>query len=258
MVKGLPRFREHFREYQQEFVLIGGAACDEWFGARSLRFRATKDLDIVLLVEGLTPSFLRHFWTFIEDGGYQTRERSSGNHEYFRFLRPQQTDYPAKIELFSRQPDGIRLFEGQEIVPIKTGDDVSSLSAILMNDDYYRLILDTRETRNELPMVRIDGLIPLKAHAWLDLTRRKKAGENIDADDIKKHRNDVFRLALILPAGGRATLPISIRTDFREFIEAFPLESPSWPSILAALRNTIGRPPAPDTIRQALTDYFSL
>ncbi len=83
MVKGLPKFREHFSEYEQEFVLIGGAACDQWLGARSLQFRATKDLDIVLLVEGLTPAFLRHFWTFVKDGGYQTRERSSGDHAVF-------------------------------------------------------------------------------------------------------------------------------------------------------------------------------
>ena len=54
MVKGLSRFRKHFLEYEQEFVLIGGAACDEWFGARNLQFRATKDLDVVLLIEGLT------------------------------------------------------------------------------------------------------------------------------------------------------------------------------------------------------------
>ncbi len=258
MVKGLSLFRKHFLEYEQEFVLIGGAACDEWLGARNLQFRATKDLDVVLLIEGLTLSFLRHFWTFIKDGEYQTRERSSGNHEYFRFLRPKQTDYPDKIELFSRQPDGIKLFEGQEIVPIKTGEDVSSLSAILMNDVYYRLILDTRETRDDLPIVKIDGLIPLKARAWVDLTQRKMNGEHIDADDIKKHRNDVFRLALLLPAGGKTTLPSSIRTDLREFVEAFPVGSQAWPGIIAALRNTIRRPPAPNTMLQALTDYFAL
>jgi len=258
MVKGLSIFREHFRKYEQEFVLIGGAACDEWFNDRHLRFRATNDLDIVLLVEGLTPSFLHHFWTFIKNGEYQTRQRLSGDHEYFRFLWPKQADYPAMIELFSRQPDQIRLFEGQDIVPINIGEDSSSLSAILVNDDYYHLILNTRESRDGLPMVRIEGLIPLKAHAWLDLTRRNKAGDVVDTADIKKHRNDVFRLALILPEGGRATLPDSIRTDLSEFIEAFPLDSKVWPDIIAALRNTIGRPPPPDIIRQTVIDTFSL
>jgi len=258
MVRGLPKFREHFRDCEQEYVLIGGAACDQWFGARSLQFRATRDLDIVLLVEALSPSFLRSFWAFVKDGGYRTRERASGSHEYFRFLRPERNDYPAKLEIFSRQPDGIELFEGQEIVPIAAGEDVSSLSAILMDDSYYSLILDTREASNHLPMVRIEGLIPLKARAWLDMTRRKMNGEHIDADDIKKHRNDVFRLALLLPTQGRTDLPDAIRADLREFSEAFPGNSQVWQGITAALRNTIRQPPAPDIILQSLADHFAL
>ena len=31
MVRGLDLFRQRFREYEGSFVLIGGAACDEWF-----------------------------------------------------------------------------------------------------------------------------------------------------------------------------------------------------------------------------------
>jgi len=41
-------------------------------------------------------------------------------------------------------------------------------------------------------------LIPYKARAWLDLKARKAAGEKIDANNIKKHRNDVFRLLQLL------------------------------------------------------------
>ncbi len=78
MVRGLPKFREHFRDCEQEYVLIGGAACDQWFGARGLQFRATRDLDIVLLVEALSPSFLRSFWAFAKDGGYRRPLSSTG------------------------------------------------------------------------------------------------------------------------------------------------------------------------------------
>ena len=258
MVKGLPKFREHFRDYQDQFVLIGGAACDEWFGARNLRFRATNDLDIVLVVEAIKPSFLRHFWSFIQAGSYQTRERASGDHEYFRFLKPEQADYPAKMELFSRQPDGLALFDGQKIVPIGVGEEISSLSAILMNEDYYSLIVNCREAREELPMVRADGLIPLKARAWLDLTRRKQANENVDSDDIIKHRNDVFRLSMILSVGGQLALPDLIRADLRSFLAAFPASSQDWPHILSALRNTIRQPAAPESMRQILINYFSV
>jgi hypothetical protein len=48
MVKGLDLFRERLREFEGSFTLIGGAACDEWFTAQGLPFRATRDLDIVL------------------------------------------------------------------------------------------------------------------------------------------------------------------------------------------------------------------
>ena len=41
-------------------------------------FCATKDLDIVLIIEALDESFGNTFWKFIEDGGYQLREKSAG------------------------------------------------------------------------------------------------------------------------------------------------------------------------------------
>lgn len=258
MVKGIKKFRTHFRDYEQQFVLIGGAACDEWFMARNLTFRATKDLDIALVIEALTPAFQRHFWAFVRDGRYQVRERASGGHEYFRFLKPLKAGYPAKLELFSRQPEGLTLFDGQEIIPVRAGEDISSLSAILMNEDYYRLILNTRVTLDHLPMVRAEGLIPLKARAWLDLTRRKQDGVAVDADDIIKHRNDVFRLVLILPAGGQIALPEPIRADLRSFLKAFPADSPDWPNILDALRNTIRRPPNSESLREVMVNYFLL
>ena len=49
MVKGLDIFRERFRPFEGSFTLIGGAACDEWFTAQGVPFRATKDLDIEFL-----------------------------------------------------------------------------------------------------------------------------------------------------------------------------------------------------------------
>jgi hypothetical protein len=258
MVRGLPRFRAHFKGFDREFVLIGGTACDGWFGTLNLPFRTTKDVDVVLVVEALTPAFLKRFWEFVVDGRYQTRQRTSGEQEYFRFMKPGNNDFPAKIELFSRQPEGIALFDGQEIVPVPTGEDVSSLSAILMDGEYYGLILDTRVTVADLPMVSADGLIPLKARAWLDLSRRKEAGQNVDADDIAKHRNDVFRLVPVLPVGGHYALPERVRSDLRRFLAAFPVDSEQWPRILSAVEHTIRRPPSPQEMVRALVRHFGL
>lgn len=49
------------------------------------------------------------------------------------------------IELFSREPDYIDHVPAG-IVPLHIDDDTSSLSAILLNDDYYRFMLDGRKT----------------------------------------------------------------------------------------------------------------
>ncbi len=48
-------------------------------------------------------------------------------------------------------------------------------------------------------------LIPFKAKAWLDLKERKLNGDQVDSKNIKKHKNDVFRLALLITANGLHT-----------------------------------------------------
>ena len=57
MVKGLEIFRDHFADYSDSYVLIGGTACDLAFAVVGQEFRATNDLDIVLVSEGMTREF---------------------------------------------------------------------------------------------------------------------------------------------------------------------------------------------------------
>ena len=65
MVKGLPKFEEYFSKYSDNYILIGGAACDIHIEDAGLTFRATKDLDIVLIVEALTPELVRNFGSLL-------------------------------------------------------------------------------------------------------------------------------------------------------------------------------------------------
>ena len=51
MIKGLDKFKAHFAQHTKSFVLIGGVACHEWLATQGLEFRATRDIDIVLIVE---------------------------------------------------------------------------------------------------------------------------------------------------------------------------------------------------------------
>ena len=104
MVKGLDRFREHFAGQEANYALIGGAACDILFGQAGLTFRATRDFDIVLCVEVVSANFGTVFAEFLQAGGYQARERSTGRREFYRFHRPSDETFPAVIELFARGP----------------------------------------------------------------------------------------------------------------------------------------------------------
>lgn len=103
MVKGLEVFRQHFRDYADHYVLIGGAACDIVMTSAGLTFRATKDLDIVLYLEALDAEFVRVFWEFVRAGGYEIQKKSTGERQFYRFQKPANADYPFMLELFSRQ-----------------------------------------------------------------------------------------------------------------------------------------------------------
>ncbi len=47
MIKGLDLFREHFAGMDDQYILIGGAACDVQMSQTPFPFRATHDLEIV-------------------------------------------------------------------------------------------------------------------------------------------------------------------------------------------------------------------
>jgi hypothetical protein len=258
MVKGLDIFRDRFREFEGSFILIGGAACDLWFDQLRQPFRATRDLDLVLLIEVLSPEFVKAVRGFITEGGYQSRQRTNGSPELYRFADPTHESFPAEIELFCRNPTGFELSPG-DVIPVELAPDHHSLSAILLNEDYYTLIRTHHDNRDGLEVANATSLIPLKAFAWLDLTRRKAEGETIDSKKIKKHRNDVFLLAATLPGEPVPELPIAVTADLARFLQSFPTDSPDWAAIIAALKsNPVTRGLPPVTLINAIQTYFRL
>ena len=219
MVKGLDLFRAHFAPFRDRYVLIGGTASFLALDEAGIDFRATKDLDIVLCIEAFDPEFAKAFWDFVKAAGYAQQERSDGKKIFYRFMKPSDARYPAMLELFSRAPDNFRLDAPGTLTPIPAGQDVDSLSAILLDEDYYRFIHSGIREIDGLPCIGAPHLIPLKAHAWLDLTERARNGEEIDSTDIRKHRNDVVRLYQLLVLEQIIALPARIVADMREFVE---------------------------------------
>lgn len=220
MVDGIDVFREHFAVHQHQYVLIGGAACDLLMGEAGLGFRGTKDLDVVLIVEALDADFGKTFWEFIKAGGYEVAQRAeTKTTTFYRFIDPTREGYPAMLELFSRSPEGITVDEGH-LTPLPVSDEVSSLSAILLDGDYYALMSDLTEEVDGIPLLGPAGLIPFKIRAWVDLSRRKERGEDIKSKDVKKHRNDVARLLQLISPEAQYQLSEKIGNDVRTFANA--------------------------------------
>jgi hypothetical protein len=219
MVAGIEKFREHFAGHENQYAIIGGAACDMLFDAAGLPFRATKDIDMVLCVEVVDAAFGEKFKAFLDAGGYQARERSDGKKEFYRFHKPTDKNFPFMIELFSRKPGTLKLPDNAELTPIPVEEDVVSLSAILLDDDYYTAIQSAKRVLNGVTTVDETLLIPFKARAFLDLSDRSEKGEKIDSKNIRKHRNDVFRLAQLLSRGTNIKLADPIAADLRRFLE---------------------------------------
>ena len=118
MVVGLDKFAEHFADYKDCYILIGGSASDLVFEDAGLEFRATKDLDIVLCFEALTKEFVVEFWSFVQAGNYERRETSSGKKQFYRFQNPKVDGFPHMLELFSRNPDILSVEYEGHLTPI--------------------------------------------------------------------------------------------------------------------------------------------
>jgi hypothetical protein len=225
MVKGLKIFQEHFRKHTHQFVLIGGTACDLAMDEAGLDFRGTKDLDIVLCLEALDKDFADAFWEFVRAGGYQIQQKSTGKKIFYRFSIPENSDFPFMLELFSRVPDAIKIGDDSHLTPIPVDEEAYSLSAILLNNDYYHFLHSGKKDIEGLPIVGPEHIIPLKARAWLDLNGRKTRGEDVDSKSIKKHKNDIFRLFRIIDPKIITDIPDEVKDGMRQFLDEMESEN---------------------------------
>src|SRR6056297_1132775 len=167
MVHVLEKFKEYFKDHTNQYVFIGGTACDIIMDELGAPFRATKDLDMVVIIEALDKSFGETFWKFIDDGGYENRQKSNGNNQFYRFTKPSDQSFPKMIELFSRSPID------------------------------FELKFET-------------GLTPI----------------HVDSKNIKKHKNDVFRLLTNVTPSVKINTEIEVVNDVNKFIELIEEDKP--------------------------------
>lgn len=226
MVKGLEMFRKAMTPYKENFVIIGGTACDIQLTGTAMRPRGTDDIDIIVVVERLTQEFVNAFWQFIHDGNYRVGKRfnegGASVYALYRFtLQDENLDYPQKIELLSRHSDLLGEPSGFHIEPIPTDELHQSLSAIIMDDDFYDFTVHQAEEVDGLLVANNLALIVLKVNAYLNLTKEREEGREVNGKDIKKHRSDVLKLV----AAGAYPEPVVVVPKIYDAIQSFVVDN---------------------------------
>lgn len=238
---GLDKFREAFVEYSDNYVVIGGTACDINMTNTVVRARATHDIDMIVIVENMTEAFANRFWQFVREAGYRPERRKQEDgeppkYELYRFLDGKD-GYPEMIELLSRHPDVLGEPKGLTIEPIPTDEAVSSLSAIIMDDDYYHFTVAHSLLTDGIRHADPAALIALKARAYLNLLTDRQNGKHVNTKDIKKHRSDVLKNVVII-AEDSIEAPASIVACVREFVSSIRSE---WAALASPLSKSLAQ-----------------
>ena len=238
-MEGLEKFREAFEAYSENYVIIGGTACEIAMTGTTVRPRATHDIDMIVVVEKMTPDFASRFWQFVREAGYRPEKRKSKDgetpkYELYRFLggRP---DYPEMIELLSRHPDILGEPKGLLIEPLLTEGDASSLSAIIMDDNFYHFTISHSILTDGIRHADTAALIALKSRAYLNLLQDKKADRHVNSRDIKKHRSDVLK-NVVITENEDIEAPTAIVSCIKEFVASLREE---WDVLASPLANAL-------------------
>lgn len=208
-------FRQAFAGYEDYYTVIGGTACWLLMEEAGKTGRATKDIDMILIFEDGGEEFGKLFWKFIEDGGYSYGKKDDDCH-YYRFYNPL-SGFPAQIELFSRRAD---FSLDATIIPVHITDDISSLSAIALDEDFYRFMKAGRRVVGGISVLDVPYIIPFKMYAWLNNKADKEAGKVVNDDNVSKHKKDVFRLLPLLNPDDRIKVEGSVKTAVDAFFDA--------------------------------------
>lgn len=209
--RGLDHFAAFFKDYQANYVVVGGAGLSVLMDEDGLKFRKTTDLDIVLLTK-TSVEFNNRIAAYVEEGGYKTKEATAEAPRYYRFLEPTDEKFPEELEFFSNNENEIELRTGQYIVPVATTEG-SKISAILLDDLYFGIIQSNLTKGSEFSVLSPVGQICLKSRAYREI---KSRGEDSKKSD--KHRNDIVRISQMLSGEHLFTLKDHAKKDFEDVL----------------------------------------
>jgi hypothetical protein len=231
MVKGITIFKEHFKDYKDNYRIIGGTACDVIITAQGFIPRATHDIDLIIVLDNYNPDFNKKLWKFIKVAGYKSLQKDMKEQCFYRFTDPINNEYPFQLELMCRDPKIIQIPGGRNISPIDPDEDFSHLSIMVMHDEYYNFTLTNSDIIDDLYLASSESLICLKALAYQNLLKHKKEGKHVNDHDLSKHKNDVIRLGMLLDETV-INPPETIKHDLEHFLLLIEEEKPDISNLL--------------------------
>lgn len=104
-----------------------------------------------------------------------------------------------------------------------------------MNDDFYHFTIDHSRLTDGIRHADSAALIALKARAYLNLLQDKANGKQVNSRDIKKHRSDVLKNAIIIEEQ-EIVAPDSIVACIKEFVASIRKE---WDNVAAPMAKAI-------------------
>lgn len=250
-------FFDYFKDYTDCYAIIGGNAASILLGEEGLSFRSTQDYDMVVLFEKTTDEFSKTFMNFIAQYNYMITDQGADDHErknYYRFRLSKEStaDVPKMVELFSRKPLNYELNEiPSDITPLHY-EDGPSLSAIILNDDYYEVLKLGIRVEGNIPLLTTPYLILFKARAHLDILKRISENKRIShRADKTKHFKDICRLTLILTMSDYDATPIpqTVMNDLKAFIQVVENTKPAR---FSAIDSTLDKAEVIKSLRELL------
>lgn len=212
MIQGIESFTDYFKDNSNDYVVIGGLATAMIMNDLGFIARATKDIDLVVIAKD-NEEFLIKLLKYIDIAGYTTKQRTDedSRRNLFRFLDSEDKSYPEQIELFAIHNADSEILSDSHIIKIDTPKYYNYLSAVLLNTEYFNLLIKYTTNIEGLHVATPEALIPLKIHAHLNLLEAEDS-------DAKKHFTDVVRLITMLDEEDEVNLEGLPKEDFIKFL----------------------------------------
>ena len=209
---GLSHFQDYCKDLDEHYVVVGGFATLMLLDSELENHgKATFDIDLVLLTSN-SAEMTKRIKKYVKEGGYKIQTGSKDQYQYYRFVEPQKENFAKEIELFASNENSLELEDEQRIIPVDPEEGLYSLSAIMLDPEYFEMIKNNVDKNHRAPCTNTQATIMLKMSAFYDLKNR-------DEKKKKKHRRDILKLALLLTGDEQIKLVGRMVQDFDVFIE---------------------------------------